>query len=167
MQWKLPLFAKTVLVISMLGLLSACGFHLRGVQNVDEAFSNVTLIDQTGASQLTNSLRSHMAFNGINETSGAPYQIRIIEHNYKRESATVSNTDVDEYELSLAVVMLVADKNGKPLTSNIKVQRERLFDYDKNTATASGTQEQQLRNELYDLVAQSMIRRYLALKTTE
>ncbi|MGB0203792.1 MAG: LPS assembly lipoprotein LptE [Neptuniibacter sp.] len=167
MQGKLPLFAKSVIFISLLGVLSACGFHLRGVQDVDAALRQVTLVDKTNASQLLSSLRDNMAFNGIEEISNAPYQIRVLSHDYKRKSATISNTDIDEYELSLAVTMLIADKSGNPLTSNIRIQRERLYDYDKDSATASGTQERQLRKELYDSVAQSMLRRYLSFKTSK
>ena len=167
MQWKLSLFAKATLLISMLGLLGACGFQLRGVQDVDASLRQVTLIDKSGSSQLLSSLRNNMAFNGIEEISNAPYQIRILSHNYRRKSATLSNTDIDEYELSLEVSMLIADREGKPLTSNIRIQRERLFDYDKDSATASGTQERQLRNELYEAVAQSMLRRYLSYKTSK
>lgn len=166
MQWKLSL-TKLFLILGFAGLLSACGFHLRGVQDVDESLRNVTLIQGNASADLLKSLRDNMKFNGINEVSGAPYQIRILDHRYKRKSATVSNTDVDEFELSLQVTMLVADKNGKPLTSEIKIQRERLYDYDKDAAAASNTQEKQLRLELYDAVAQSMIRRYLALKTNK
>jgi LPS-assembly lipoprotein len=167
MQGKLPLFAKSVIFISLLGVLSACGFHLRGVQDVDPALRQVTVVDKTGANQLLSSLRDNMAFNGIEEISNAPYQIRILSHGYKRKSATISNTDIDEYELSLTVTMLIADRSGKPLTSNIRIQRERLYDYDKDSATASGTQERQLRKELYDSVAQSMLRRYLSFKTSK
>lgn len=167
MQWKLPLFARFVFFISVLGLLSACGFHLRGVQDVDSALRQVTLVDKTGASQLVNSLKSNMAFNGIEEIANAPYQIRILSHEYSRKSATVSNSDIDEYELNLEVTMLIADGKGQPLTSDIRIQRERLYDYDKDTATASGTQERQIRKELYDAVAQSMLRRYLSFKTSK
>lgn len=167
MQWKLPFFARFVFFISVLGLLSACGFHLRGVQDVDSALRQVTLIDKTGASQLVNSLKSNMTFNGIEEMANAPYQIRIISHEYSRKSATVSNSDIDEYELNLEVTMLIADGKGQPLTSDIRIQRERLYDYDKDTATASGTQERQIRKELYDAVAQSMLRRYLSFKTSK
>ena len=63
--------------------------------------------------------------------------------------------------------MLIADGKGQPLTSDIRIQRERLYDYDKDTATASGTQERQIRKVLYDAVAQSMLRRYLSFKTSK
>jgi LPS-assembly lipoprotein len=164
MQWKQNL-TKLMLVIGLAGLLSACGFQLRGLQDVDESLRQVELVQGPASTELMKSLRDNMKFNGIKEVSGAPYQIRILEHNYKRKSATVSNTDIDEYELSLQVIMHVADKTGKALTPDIRVQRERLYDYDKNAATASGEQEKQLRIELYDAVAQSIIRRYLAIKT--
>jgi len=167
MQWTLALLTRSVIVIGLLGVLTGCGFQLRGVQDVDASLRQVTLIDKASASVLLQSLRNNMAFNGIEELSGAPYQIQILTHNYRRKSATLSNTDIDEYELSLEVIMLIADREGKPLTSNIRIQRERLYDYDKDSATASGTQEKQLRQELYDGVAQSILRRYLSFKTTK
>lgn len=164
MQWKASL-AKVVLVIGLFSLISACGFHLRGAQNVDESLRQVTLTGNNISSNLLHSLRQNMQFNGIEETASAPYQINILQNRYKRRAATISsNSDVDEYELSLDVVFLIQDKQGTPLTSDINIQRERIYDYDKDAAAASSEQESLLRRELHDSVAQTIIRRYLAIK---
>ncbi|MCP4598461.1 LPS assembly lipoprotein LptE [Neptuniibacter sp.] len=163
-QWKASL-AKVVLVIGLFSLISACGFHLRGAQNVDDSLRQVTLTGNNISSELLHSIRQNMKFNGIEETAGAPYQIQILQNRYKRRAATLSsNSDVDEYELSLEVSMLVADQQGTPLTSDINIQHERIYDYDKNAAAASSEQESLLRRELHDSVAQTIIRRYLAVK---
>lgn len=163
-HWK-AVTTKFILISLTFSLLTACGFHLRGVQDVSAEKSRVTLIANNASNNLLQSLRQNMKFNGIIETQGAPYQLRILDHRYKRRTVTLnSDSDVDEYELSVEVTYLIADSEGKPLSSDIRLQRERSYTYDKDAATASSEQESQLKRELYESVAQSILRRYLANK---
>lgn len=164
-HWK-ALCVKILLMATFIGLISGCGFQLRGAQDVSDEKRQVTLVTGNANLQLLQSLRQNMKFNGITEISNAPYQLQILNHRYKRRAATINNSsDVDEYEISVEVKMLVADKNGKPLTADINIQRERIYTYDKNAAAASSEQEELLRGELYNSVAQTMLRRYLASNT--
>ncbi len=157
------LTGKVVLITALFSLLTACGFHLRGVQEVSADKQQVTLITSNANQQLLRSLRQNMKFNGIRETADAKYQIQILNHRYKRRAATISSSsDVDEYEISVEVKMLIADREGRPLSDDIRIQRERIYTYDKNAAAASSEQEELLRNELYNAVAQTVLRRYLA-----
>lgn len=161
-HWK-AIFTKVILLSALTAMISACGFHLRGAQEVSEDKRQVTLITGNADQQLIRGLRRDMKFNGITEASDAPYQLQIVNQRYHRRAATISrNSDVDEYEISLTVTMLVADNQGKPLTSDIRIQRERIYSYDKNAAAASSEQEALLKRELYNSVVQSMLRRYLA-----
>lgn len=163
-HWK-AITTKFILISLTFSLLTACGFHLRGVQDVSAEKSRVTLIANNASNNLLQSLRQNMKFNGIIETQGAPYQLHILDHRYKRRTVTLnSDSDVDEYELSVEVTYLIADSEGKPLSSDIRLQRERSYTYDKDAATASSEQEAQLKRELYESVAQSILRRYLANK---
>lgn len=163
-HWK-AIFTKAILLSALTAMISACGFQLRGAQEVSEDKRQVTLITGNADQQLIRGLRRDMKFNGITEASDAPYQLQIVNQRYHRRAATISrNSDVDEYEISLTVTMLVADKQGKPLTSDIRIQRERIYSYDKNAAAASSEQEALLKRELYNSVVQSMLRRYLATK---
>ncbi len=157
---------KAALIITLISALSACGFQLRGMQDVAKEQRQVTLIANNANQDLLYSLRKNMTSNGISESSNAPYQLQILNHKYNRRAATLrSNADVDEQEISVAVIMLIADQEGKPLTPDIRIQRERVYTYRKNAATASSEQESLLKQELYDSVAQSMIHRYLAAST--
>jgi len=161
-QWK-TLIGQFVLVLTLFSLLSACGFQLRGLQDVSEDKKLVTLIPGNTNNQLLRSLRQNMKFNGISEIDNANYQIRLSNFRYKRRAATISSSaDVDEYEISAEVTMLLTDKQGQPLTQNIKIQRERIYTYDTDAAAASSEQEELLRGELYDSIAQTILRRYLA-----
>ncbi|WP_299180288.1 LPS assembly lipoprotein LptE [uncultured Neptuniibacter sp.] len=163
-HWK-AITIKFILISLTFSLLTACGFHLRGVQDVSAEKSRVTLIANNASNNLLQSLRQNMKFNGIIETQDAPYQLHILDHRYKRRTVTLnSDSDVDEYELSVEVTYLIADSEGKPLSSDIRLQRERSYTYDKDAATASSEQESQLKRELYESVAQSILRRYLANK---
>ena len=161
-QWKSSL-TKVSLILLAFSLLSACGFHLRGVENVPESMRYVTLLPGNASSELQSSLRKVMKTNGIEHRASAPYQIKLLSSRYKRRTATLTrSSDVDEYEISLSVVFMIADSKGKPLTSDITLQRERTYTYDSDAATASSEREEQLRKELHSSLAQSIIRRYLA-----
>ena len=163
-HWK-AIFTKVILLSALTAMISACGFQLRGAQEVSEDKRQVTLITGNANQQFIRSLRQNMKFNGISEASDAPYQLQIINQRDNRRAATIrNNSDVDEYEISVTVTLLIADNQGKPLTSDIRIQRERIYSYDKNAAAASSEQEALLKRELYNSVVQSMLRRYLATK---
>lgn len=165
-QW--PVFsAKIFLLLALCGFISACGFQLRGAYEVAADKQQVTIIARNANSELMKSLRQSMKFNGIKEVAGAPYQIQLLDHRYKRRAAAInSSADIEEYEISIEVVMLIADQQGKPLSADLTVQRDRVYTYDKNAAAASSEQEALLRRELYQDVAQSILRRYLATSNT-
>ncbi len=164
-SWK-AFASRLVMAVALVSLISGCGFKLRGAQEVAADQRLVTLIPGNASSQLLRSLEQNMKFNGISQSADALYQLQILDHRYKRRAATISSSsDVDEYELSVTVRMLIADRQGTPLTNDIQIQRERIYTYDKNAAAASSEQEELLRRELYNAVAQTMLRRYLATKT--
>lgn len=157
------LWLKILLLTSVFSLVTACGFQLRGAQDVSDDKRQVHLLTGNAPAILVRSLQQNMKFNGIQDTANAPYQIQILNHRYNRRAATLSrNSDIDEFELSLEVTMIINDAEGKPLSADITLQRERVYDYDKNAAAASDEQEAQLRRELYQALAQTILRRYLA-----
>ena len=162
---KHSLGLKILLLTSIFSLLTACGFHLRGAQDVSEDKRQVQLLTGPAPAILVRSLQQNMKFNGIQETNNAPYQVQILKHHYDRRAASLSsNSDVDEFELSLEITMIINDAEGKPLGADIVLQRERTYDFDKDAAAASDEQEAQLRRELYQALAQTILRRYLAFK---
>ena len=155
---------KAALMIITLGLLTACGFHLRGAQDVAENKRTVYFIAGNASSELTRILEQNMRFNGIVNISNAPLQLQIVNYNYQRRAATInSSADVDEYELSIEVRFRVNNSAGEPLTSDIEIQQERFYEFDTNAAAASSQQETQIRQELHQSMAQTILRRYLSL----
>ncbi len=152
-----------LVLASLFSLLTACGFHLRGAADVPAEKQNVTLQTGSASSELIDSLKRTLRYNGINQTSNASQQIVIVSSRYKRRAATLSSrSEVDEYELSLEVSFHLADQEGNPTTSDIRLQQERVYTYNRNAAAASAEQERLLRQELHDAMAQSILRRYLA-----
>ncbi len=152
-----------LLLTGLLSLMTACGFHLRGAAHVPAEKQNVTLQSISASSELLDSLKRTLRYNGINQISNAPQQIVIVSSRYKRRAASLSSrSEVDEYELSLAVSFHLADQEGNPTTSDIRLQQERVYTYNRNAAAASAEQERLLKQELHDAMAQSILRRYLA-----
>lgn len=162
MQWK-SLVSKLALVLLASSLLTACGFHLRGAQDVPQAMQQVTLKSGNASRELVSNLTKALQYNGISQSSNAPYQIQLLNSRYKRRAASLKNSDdVDEYEISLSVQFVITDGQGKPLTADINLERERTYTYNEDAGTASSEQESLLRRELHEGMAQAIIRRYLA-----
>ncbi|MFW1676623.1 LPS assembly lipoprotein LptE [Pontibacter sp. JAM-7] len=163
---KIRMFSRPLcllLIAGMVSLISACGFHLRGAQDVPADKQSVTLQVMSASSELLESLRDNLRYNDIEQRTGAPYRIVLLSSRYKRRAVSLSNgSEVDEYELSLLVTFHIADSEGNPLTEDIRLQQERVYTYNRNAAAASSEQERLFKQELHESVAQSILRRYLA-----
>ena len=158
--------SRTVAAFTLLlsiSLLSACGFHLRGVYEVPEEMRQLSLDTGNADPALVRSLERALRQSGINVQQDAGYQLTILSAQQSRNSLTLnSSAQVDEYELQLNVEFevynLIQDVKDRRL-----LQAERIYSYDTNDATAGDEQENQLREDMRESVAQQIIRHYLSL----
>jgi len=158
--------SRTVAAFTLLlsiSLLSACGFHLRGVYEVPEEMRQLSLDTGNADPALVRSLERALRQSGISVQQEAGYQLTILSAQQSRNSLTLnSSAQVDEYELQLNVEFevynLIQDVKDRRL-----LQAERIYSYDTNDATAGDEQENQLREDMRESVAQQIIRHYLSL----
>lgn len=158
--------SRTVAAFTLLlsiSLLSACGFHLRGVYEVPEEMRQLSLETGNADPALVRSLERALRQSGIAIQQEAGYQLTILSARQSRNSLTLnSSAQVDEYELKLDVEFevynLIQDVKDRRL-----LQAERIYSYDTNDATAGDEQEIQLREDMRESVAQQIIRHYLSL----
>lgn len=160
-QMKLKPLLAIILAFS-LSLLSACGFHLRGALNVSEAKQQLSLQSEKANINLQQSLNNVLRENNISVTTDASYHLNIIKSRYQRESVSLDRSArVNEYSLTLTVDFELQSLKNE-LSERQTAIVERTYSYDADAAAAQDEQESLLRQEMYDSMANRIIRRYLA-----
>lgn len=158
---------STSLILSLLltsCLLAACGFKLRGTQPIPATAQELTLIRAKDTPvQFNQALTQAFQTAGIRFKEAAPYQLEILDVSASRRSITLdSRANVDEYELNFLVTFELRDGNGKSIAGPINTRSQRIYDYDADAATASFSLEQEIRQEMWQSLAQRILRQYIA-----
>ena len=145
--------------------LTACGFHLRGSADIAEPLRQLTLQTQSKVpGQLELTLRQQFRAYDIELNSNSGYVLELGQVNRSRREASLSaRANVDEYELTTKVPLLVKNPQGEIVLER-QLITERIYDYDSDTETASSVQEEQLYLEMDQQLAKQIIRLYVNLK---
>lgn len=159
MQRRLEL---TLILAMALGLLSGCGFHLRGTGTARLVLTsiNVTATDAYGSMQRT--LERSLREFGVKVVSAtkAPYTLHLLSDSRTRRSiATTSDVRVAEYQLKLAVRFEMLDAAGKQIIPPTTVFTERTYQFDNSSLVGNTEQEGLLNREMRRDVADQIIRR--------
>lgn len=157
----------TVALLGMSLLLSACGFKLRGVQDVPVALRQAQLVVESNSSQLKDALQNTLIINGIQLGDNARYRIELLRERHSRRAATLTgNADVAEYELRSEAWFQVLDRENemRPLLPEQRVMIERVYSNNPDNITASDSQEHLIREQMQQELAQQILRLYTSLR---
>lgn len=161
----LQLNVKPLLAISLaftLSMLTACGFHLRGVVDVSADKLKLSLQDERAGDKLSRALQRSLRDNGIQVVDDAPYNLKIDSSRFSRESVSLDRSArVDEYSLTLNVKYTLHSLKSE-LQKTESAFIERVYTYDADAAAAKDEQESLLREEMYEAIATRIIRSYMA-----
>ena len=165
MSHCLSRFSATALVATLCLMLSACGFQLRGTADIAEPLRQLSLvIPAKNRSQLETQLQRQLRANGIELGASNGYVMEIVSEDRSRREASLSaRANVDEYELTTKIGLLVSNPAGEIVLER-QLIAERIYDYDSDTETASSVQEEQLYIEMDRQLASQIIRLYSSLK---
>ncbi len=161
---------RLTLTVALLGislLLSACGFKLRGVQDVPVALRQAQLVVESNTSQLKDVLQNTLTINGIQLGDDARFRIELLRERHSRRAATLTgNADVAEYELRSEAWFRVLDRQDemRPLLPEQRVMIERVYSNNPDNITASGSQEHLIRQQMQQELAQQILRLYISLR---
>lgn len=149
----------------MFCLLTACGFHLRGLQDVSTDKQQIFLIPNTADTQLIKAIRQQLKANKISESPDALWQLEIVTFNYERQIISLNEqASVDEFQLNLKTVVRIMNAKGEAVGKDTSLLRQRTYTINRDTAAANSEQEKQIRQNLYDSMAQAIIRKWLLTK---
>ncbi|WP_227430055.1 hypothetical protein [Psychrobacter sp. I-STPA6b] len=165
----------SVMSVATVTLVTGCGFHLRGYDapmNMEVKHVAIKLDDSRNAFTLKQPLIQQLESVGINVVDDIEKQIHQ-SHHLNIASITVSNIRFKRYELVGVVteirLLLAADvtyqtlQGGKPIQVSNPIEVERSYQFNKASVSVEDQQGEQIRDWLYDTLAQRITNQYVAL----
>tara|TARA_B100000676_G_scaffold312551_1_gene387338 strand:+ start:3506 stop:4009 length:504 start_codon:yes stop_codon:yes gene_type:complete len=155
-----------VLVTLLLGLLSGCGFQLRGSADL-QGLKSVRI--DTGSTILRDELAVFLEDGGVVLVDDKKAQVDAVlsayDENYQRRVLSVdSNTGkAREYELAYTVKFNLVDGDGEALVSEQRVRLVRDFVFDEDAVIGKSREEDVLRREMRRDAVQHILRRLTAM----
>ena len=151
---------------AVLLLLTACGWHLRGVTPLPAEYK-VLYVQGEEESALYHKLVQQLEFNKVLVTEfleDAPMLMTLEEYEVdKRTLAVDSSGRVSEYELNgLLIVILERQLTGEKV--ELEVTSRRTLANDINNVVATQTEETALRNQIDSDLVNKLLRRMQSLK---
>lgn len=139
---------RNLLVIGLAGLLSACGFQLRGTGDVQFALKELDVSARDAYGDTVQQVREVLENNDVRVYSGAPYKLVIARETENRRSASYSSgARTAEYELTMGLEYEIRGTQNLLLTGN-KVEVQNYYQQDDNNLAGSDQEAAQLRSEL-------------------
>lgn len=139
---------RNLLVIGLAGLLSACGFQLRGTGDAQFALKELDVSARDAYGETVQQVRQELENNDVRVYAGAPYKLVISRETEDRRGASFSGgSRTVEYELTMALEYEIRGAKDLLLTSN-KVEVQNYYQQDDNNLAGSDQEASQLRGEL-------------------
>lgn len=156
---------RTLLLTTALLLLSACGWHLRGVTPLPEGY-RVLYIKGMEDSELHQGLVEHLRFNGAVVTKSAadaPVTLTLSDYSVERRTLSVNSLgQVAEYEFNGRLSALI-ERDSEEGLREITVTARRTLQNDVNNVVATQQEEQNVRDELDTELRNRLLRRLQSL----
>ena len=147
-QGDMRMMKRNLLVIGLAGLLSACGFQLRGTGDVQFALKELDVSARDAYGDTVQQVREVLEDNDVRVYSGAPYKLVIARETEDRRGASYSSgARTAEYELTMGLEYEIRGARNLLLTGN-KVEVQNYYQQDDNNLAGSDQEAAQLRGEL-------------------
>jgi len=155
-----------LLLIYVLLLTTACGFHLRGSQTtigVDNIF-----INSGSAPALAKEVKSQFNNAGTalaTSSQNAAFIITLKESRFEKSVLSVSATTgkVEEYQIVFQAKIDVMHADGTYIVENEKISAIRDFAFDENAVLGEFTEESVIQEDLIRHAASQVLRRLQAI----
>ena len=158
------------LVLTAATVLAGCGFQLRGTSPVPAALQPLAVdCPASLPGDFCNSVREQLRLGGVELASeaSADYVLRLRDYRQdRRASAITSTASAAEYVLRHTVSLELMTSEQVPLIGKTDLNASESYRYDENNVLAKQREEDELRQQLGDRLAQQVIFR-LAPMTRE
>ncbi len=151
-------------------LIAGCGFQLRGAPPVSSALQPLAVICAANVPDtLCQSVQEQLTLGQVQLTDreAADYVLRLSNfESDRRASAITAQAAAAEYTLRHAVDLEVVSADGVPLVATTELNTTESYRYDETNVLAKQREEETLRQQMDDRLAQQIIFR-LAPLTSE
>ena len=160
-----------LLLICIMVLTSACGFHLRGSQITDFNISNI-YINPASAPQLAKEVKSQLSGAGAtlaNSAQSASYVVTLKDERFEKSvlSVNAETGKVEEYQILYKARMDASRSDGSIIVENDDVHSSRDFTFDENAVLGKFSEEALLQEDIVRRAASQVLYRLQALLTTK
>ena len=163
MPCRVPELKKLGLLALLASLLTltGCGFQLRGSSPVPAALQPLAIdCPSSLPGQFCQSLREQLELGGIElrNPGQADYLLRLSDYRQdRRASAITAQAAAAEYILRHTVAMELVTKDQIPLIATTDLNASETYRYDETNVLAKQREEDELRQQLGDRLAQQVI----------
>jgi len=154
---------KLSVLFSIVFLLSACGYHLRGAIDLPEELQRMYVRGASAA--LSDAIKQAFRSTSgelVKNSADAGMILNVIDEDYRRRTVSISSSGYsNEYELTYRLVFDLIDQNGYELVSaqTIEVSQVYYNEQSSDTVLSKENEEKVLRKELYIKAVRSVIER--------
>ncbi|WP_456489476.1 LPS-assembly lipoprotein LptE [Marinobacter nauticus] len=148
-------------LLASLLTLTGCGFQLRGSSPVPAALQPLAIdCPASVPGQFCQSLREQLELGGIElrDPGQSDYLLRLSDYRQdRRASAITAQAAAAEYILRHTVAMELVTKDQIPLIATTDLSASETYRYDETNVLAKQREEDELRQQLGDRLAQQVI----------
>jgi LPS-assembly lipoprotein len=169
MPWhaSLSILPRLSLVTLLVALVAGCGFQLRGAPPVSAALQPLAVDCSSQVPEtLCQSVREQLRLGEIKlvPVEQADYVLRLegFEED-RRATAITAQAAAAEYTLRHSVALEVISANGIPIVANTRLNTTESYRYDETNVLAKQREEEALRLQLNDRLAQQVLFRLAPL----
>ncbi len=159
---------RAALLATLVVLLSACGFHLRGDIKLAPTLQRVVVTSSDPGGVIKRNVEAALKHAGATvEAAGGPGigEIRMTGVGVQTLVGSVGgNARVNEFNMVYHVDLEVVDSTGKVVLEKQPIEQTRSFTFDQTQAAGSGAQQDQIRREMERDMAQAVTRRIDSLQ---
>jgi LPS-assembly lipoprotein len=150
---------RNLLVMGLAGLLSACGFQLRGTGSNELTIKELDLSARNAYGETVTQMRQVLESSGVKVYSGAPYKLYLADEQESQRILSYAGAGrTGEYQLSTVLSYDIrGEKNLSLLSDKLEVQK--VFIHDGNNLVGSDQEANDARRDIRrDLVQRMMLR---------
>lgn len=150
---------RTITVLGLAFLMTACGFQLRGTGTMQMALNELNFSARDALSPLGKQVKEGLDNNQVSISSSAPFTLYLgAEETSRRTASFTAGTRSAEYRLSSSAAYELRS-GSLPALLKDRVEVQRTYAHNQDNVTGSSQEEALLREEMRrDLVMQLMIR---------
>ncbi|MDY7219248.1 LPS assembly lipoprotein LptE [Denitrificimonas sp. JX-1] len=150
---------RSITVLSLAFLLTACGFHLRGTGTMQMALTELNFAARDALSPLGKDVKSSLDNNKVQVSSSAPFTLYLgPEETSRRTASFTAGTRSAEYTLTSAFDYELRSGNLPALIKD-RIEVQRTYAHNQDNITSSSQEADLLREEMRrELVMQLMMR---------